>query len=154
MRSDYEDKLEAETDRLLSQMREMEAPGSLLPRVLAAIERRTALPWYRLPWQAWRIELRIVSLALLLGAFGCLCVACWQLTRAAGFEIAMQEVGKVFSGVSLIWNTILVLLGAVGQVIKHFGTPVILASMLIIGFGYAVCLGLGTVYFRLALARR
>ncbi len=139
---------------MLKGLPELEAPATLQSRVLAAIKRREATPLYQLPWQAWRPEWRMASLALLLCAFGGLCFAGWQLTRVAGFEMASAEVGHVFSGLGLVWNVLTALGTAGGLVIEHLGTPVILASIVLIGFGYALFLALGTLYFRLALARR
>lgn len=153
MKPGYEE-LEARIDRMVKSLPELEAPATLHSRVMRAIERRAARPWYRLPWQAWRLEWRMASLALLLCAFGGLCFGGWELSRAAGVATASAKVGHVVSGFSLLWNVLAALGNAGCLVIKHFGTPVILASIVLIGFGYALCLGLGTLYFRLALARR
>jgi hypothetical protein len=153
MKPGYE-KLETRIDRMLKGLPELEAPATLRNRVMAAIERRAATPWYRLPWQAWRLEWRLASLALLLCAFGGLCFGGWELTKAADFEMASRALGRVFSAAALVWNVLAALGNAGCLVIRHLGTPVILGSLVLIGFGYALCLGLGTLYFRLGLARR
>ncbi len=154
MNSEYEKQLELEIDRALKGLPELEAPRGLMPRVMAAIERRAALPWYRQPWQEWPLALQTVSMLILLGSFGGLCVASWQLTRAAGFTLAMQEVGQLFSGIAVIWNILTVLVGAVVLVLKHLGTPVLAGCLVAVGLGYAICVGLGTLCVRLAFARK
>ena len=154
MNPQYEKELELEIERRLRSLPELTAPATLARRVMEAIEQRRALRWYNLPWQGWPLSLRVASLALLLTMFGGLCFASFQLTRAAGFSAAFQEVANLFSGLNTLWNIIDVLLGAVVLVAKHFGAVFMIAGLIIVGFGYAVAFGLGTACVRLAFARR
>src|SRR5690348_16400802 len=109
MNPEYEQNLEAQVDRVLKELPELSAPGTLMPRVLGVIARRRALPWYRQPWPVWPIALRVATMIFLLASFGGLCVASFELTRAAGFVNAMQEIGHTFSGLSSVWNVLTVL---------------------------------------------
>jgi hypothetical protein len=152
MNSEYETELEIE--RELKGLPELKAPATLARRVMLKIQERRSVRWYNQPWQAWPVALRVTALAVLLTMFGGLCVASWQLTRAAGVSAAMQEVSSLFSGLTTIWNTFNVLLGTIVLVAKHFGTGFIIGCVLIAGVGYSLCLGLGTAYVRLAFARR
>ena len=154
MNSDYQKDLELEIDRELNRLADLEAPSTLSRRVLLAIERRRGLKWYRQPWQNWPMPLRIAALVMLSVMFGGLCFASWRLTRAAGFAAAVEEVGGLFSGLGTIWNIINVLLGAVVLVFKHMGTAFLIGCAAIAALGYALCLGLGTAWVRLAFARR
>jgi hypothetical protein len=154
MNSDYEKNLEQQIDRALKQLPDLAAPRRLLPRVLQTIARRHALPWYRQPWQMWPAALRVCTLVLLLASCGALCMACWQLTRAAGFSVASQELAQTFSGVTALWNAVNALLGAVVLVAKHLGTTFIVGCGVALGLGYAICLALGTACVRLAYVRR
>jgi hypothetical protein len=154
MNLEHESELEFEISRELNQLPDLEAPVTLSSRVMLAIERRRALRWYSKPWQDWPMPLRVTTLALLSIMFGGLCFASWRLTRAAGFSAAMQEVGGLFSGLTTIWNIINVLLGAIVLVVKHLGTGFMVGCAVIAGLGYALCVGLGTAWVRLALPRR
>jgi hypothetical protein len=154
MNSEYQKDLELEIDRELKQLSELEAPATLSRRVMLAIKERQALRWYSQPWQNWPKGLRIAALVLLSSLFGGLCVASWQLSRAAGMSATMQEIGGLFSGLTTLWNIINVLLGAIVLVAKHLGTGFIISCALIVGLGYALCLGLGTACVRLAFARK
>ena len=154
MNPEYEKELEQEIDRELKGLPELIAPFALSQRVMAAIERRRALPWYHQPWQYWPMPLRIAAMVFLSLMFGGLCLASWQLTRAAGVSAALQEIGGLFSGLGVIWNIINVLLGAIVLVARHLGTGFIIACFAIAGLGYALCLTLGTAWVRLASARR
>ena len=154
MNPNYEKQLEARVGRALRELPELEAPRELMPRVLAAIALRKPLPWYRQPLPVWPLGLRVAALAFLLASFSALCVASFQLTRAAGFTNAVQEISQTFSFVGSIWNVVSALLGAVVLVLKHMGTGFIVGCCLLAALGYAVCIGLGTACVRLAYARK
>ncbi|HTL54481.1 MAG TPA: hypothetical protein VL361_02330 [Candidatus Limnocylindrales bacterium] len=154
MNSEYQKNLEARIDRALKALPDLPAPRHLLPQVMQKIARLNSLPWYQQPWQAWPVALRATTLAFLLASCGGLCIACWQLTRAAGFAAATQEIAQTFSGITAIWNTVNVLLTALVLVLKHFGTAFIIGCCAAFAFGYAICVGLGTACVRLAYSRR
>jgi hypothetical protein len=154
MNPEYDRQLEREIDRQLKGLPELQAPATLSRRVMATLQGRRVLPWYHQPWQYWPPPLRVAAFAFLSLIFGGVCVASWQLTKAAGVSLALQEVGGLFSGLTTLWNTLNVLLGAVVLVAKHLGTGFIVACAAIAGLGYALCLTLGTAWVRLASARR
>lgn len=153
MNSDYEQKLATRIDRALKALPELEAPGTLRPRVMAAIAARQQVAWYQRSWEYWPPALKVFSMAVMIAGFGGLCVAAWQLTQAAGYTAAIEEIGARLAWVGTIWKTLAVLVSAFGLVIKQLGTPFIAACLLALAIGYATCVGLGTVCVRLALAR-
>ncbi len=134
MSLEYEKRLESEIDKELRALPELIAPHSLFLRVMAAIESRLNLPWYRQSWQGWPLALRAVSLVILLALFGGLCFATWKF--------------------SAILHAVSVVLGSLVLAVKQLSTAVIICCLVALGFGYAMCVGLGTVYLRLALSRR
>jgi hypothetical protein len=154
MHPEQQRELEQEIDQALRGLPDLQAPASLRARVMLAIERRRALRWYNQPLQNWPMPLRVTAIAILLGLFGGLCFASWRLTRAAGVSAAMQEIGGMFSGVTTVWNVVNTLLSAIVMVVKHLGTAFMIGCLVIAALGYAMCLGLGTAWVRLALARR
>jgi hypothetical protein len=154
MKSDYEKLLEAELERELKALPELKAPESLSRRVLAEIRHRRALPWYHQSWQHWPMPLRVLALSFLCLMFGGLCLASWQLTRAAGVSAALQEVGELFSGLKTIGNLITVLGGTIVVIAKSLGTGFIILCFSIAGLGYALCLTVGAAWVRLASAHR
>jgi len=154
MKPDRENQLEHQVDQLLKRLPEMDAPRTLTLRVMAAIHARTALPWYRQSWQTWPVPLQAVTLIVLVGSFGGFFYAAWELTRAAGYSAVQQEIGEMFSGASAIWNVIAVLLSAVRLVVERLGTGFIVGCIAAAALAYALFIGLGTVYVRLAFAQR
>ena len=154
MNAEYEKQLEAVVRRELDALGELEAPPEIARRVMRIIEQRAALPWYRREWQTWPLALRIGSLAGLVAAFACLCFESSQLARFAILTPAAREVSGWFSLANASWNAVNVLTNAMGLAFRSLGPAVLIGSAVLLLFCYAACLGLGTIYWRLAYARR
>ncbi len=154
MNPDYEKELELEVDQALRSLPELPAPRTLAPRILAAIRARTAQPWYRQGWQFWPAPLRYAALSLLLGSFGGLCFASWQLTRAAGVQLAWQEVSRTLAGVFALGNALLVVLNGLVLMLKQLNSAILLGCVAGLALAWGICLALGTACVKLAMARR
>jgi hypothetical protein len=154
MNPDYDKQLEAAISRELKALPELAAPGMLASRVMAALEQRARVPWCRRSWQRWPVAWQAAALVVLLVLFGGLCLAGWELSQAEATTFALHRVGEWFSGLSMIENTFNVLVSAAVLVVKKLGTGFIVTCLVAAGIGYAMCVGLGTVYFRLAFAKR
>lgn len=152
MNPDYEQQLEAEISRELKNLPELKAPESLMTRVMATLEARSFNPRPERAWQTWPAVLRWASLVLLLAVFGGLCFAGWKLSQTAIVALVWDRVGSWFSAVGALGHTLDVLCGSAVLVLKHLGTGFIIACLVALGLGYAMCLGLGAVYARVALA--
>lgn len=154
MNGNIEKQLEALIDRELKQLPALPAPPTLLPRVLAALGHRAALPWYRSDWQAWPFRLQVASLACLAAMFAGLCFGSWQLSEAAMVGEATQTLRHWFSGFAFVWSTLAVLGNALVLAAKNLG-PLAVWACIIAGLAtYLSCLGLGTAFVRLAVVRR
>ena len=57
--------LEQHVDRALADLPPLTAPGTLLPRVLAAVQAWADRPWYQRAWLTWPVGLQVASAALL-----------------------------------------------------------------------------------------
>jgi hypothetical protein len=153
MNPDYDQQLASAISRELKTLPELAAPASLASRVMAAIESRLHVPWYRRPWVTWPVALRMASFATMLAVFSGLCVAGWELSQTETSLSAMHRAGQWFSGLNTIGNLFNILAGSVTLVVKKLGTTFIIACLIAAGLGYAMFMGLGTVYFRLAFAK-
>jgi hypothetical protein len=154
MNPDYDKRLEAEISRELKALPELAAPATLVNRVMTTIEQRARVPWYRRSWQMWPVALQAAALVVLLALFGGLCLAGWELSQARATTLALYKAGEWFSGLGVIINTFGVLANAVLLAVEKLGTGFIVACLVAVALGYALCVGLGTVYFRLALAKQ
>jgi hypothetical protein len=146
--------LEIEIDRELKSLPEIPAPAALISRVMATIELRAALPWFRRAWHTWPGPLQGGFLVAMLALLSGICFGAWEVTHTATFALAIQKVGGWFSGVTAIWTALNALAGVIVALIKQLNTAVVIAFMIAAGLGYAIFLGLGTMYVRLALAKR
>jgi hypothetical protein len=154
MSSEHEKRLEIEMDQELKRLPELEAPRTLAPRVLAAIAWRASVPWHRRAWETWPIAVRTAAVLVLLALFGGLCFAGWELPHSGVFAAVASEISHLGSGLNTFWNTANDLAGAAVTVAKHIGTGLVIALFAAMGLGYAMLLGLGTFYVRLAVAHR
>lgn len=154
MSLEYERKLEAETDRELKALPDIAAPATLVARVMAAIEKRAALPWFRRAWDTWPGPLQGVFLVALLALFGGMCYGGWEASHTATFGLAVHKISGWFSGLAAIYTAFNALAGAIVALIKQVNSTILLAIFCAAGLGYAIFLGLGTMYFRLAFAKR
>lgn len=154
MNAEYEKQLESVVRRELDALGELEAPPEIARRVMRVIEQRAAAPWYRREWQAWPLGLQAGSLAGLLAAFACLCSGTSQLAQFASLTATAREVTGWFSLANAAWHAVNVLANALGLALGSLSPAVVISSAILLLFCYATCLGLGTIYWRLAYARR
>lgn len=154
MKPEYEKQLEREIDRELKALPELPAPPGLTARVRLTIERRAEQAWYRQPWQMWSTALRAASLALLLVLFAGLCLLGVWLGHSDILVGAAGRLSPLLASVSAGGNALNALWGAGVLAVKQVGTGLLWAGAVALVIGYGMCLGLGTMCVRLALARR
>jgi predicted lysophospholipase L1 biosynthesis ABC-type transport system permease subunit len=154
MNPEYEKRLEAEISRELKSLPELAAPAALVNRVMTALAERARVPWYRRSWQMWPGPLQTASLVVLLALFGGLCFAGRELSHAQATTLALHRVGEGFSQFGVITNTLSALVNAAWLAVMKLGTGFIAACLVTVGLAYVLCVGLGTMYFRLALAKQ
>jgi hypothetical protein len=154
MNLDNDRHLELEISRELKALPELTAPATVANRVLAALKLRLNVPWYRRSWVTWPLALRMASLAAMLALFGGLCLAGWEISRTETIVSATHRAGQWFSGLNTIGSVLNILAGSAALVVKKLGTTFIVACLVAACLGYAIFLGLGTVYFRLAFTKR
>lgn len=154
MRGQHEKRLAADIDQALRALPNLPAPRTLLPRIMSALEKAPVLPWHSQPWELWPAGLRLAALIILLGSFGGLCLAGWELGRAEGLALALREVRDWCSPISAVWNVLNALLGASLLVVKQLGVGFISAGLVALALSYGLCVGLGAAWVRFAFARR
>ena len=154
MNENENSQLEAAVDRELKALPDLRAPQRLLPRVMAVIEQRAGLPWYRRAWQTWPLPLQVVSMLVLLVAFAGLCFGSWQLVQGPAAAAATSEASGWFRMLNTSLSTLGVLANALVLAVRSLGPLVLSGIVMALLLGYAACVGFGTLYVRLAFARR
>lgn len=147
------DTLETAMHEKLRRLPELSAPATLLPRVMAAVRARAALPWWRRSWWEWPIAARTVftglvtaSVALLI-YFGSPLLT--GLTTTASASVPSHWLATItdfVKGLESVANAGAVVWRAAAQ-------PVILGLLVISSAMYLLCVGAGTMFVRLALRR-
>src|SRR5471030_2753064 len=99
--SDHHDKLEQLISRTLREQPPRRAPRALEQRVLAELERRAALPWWRQSFAHWPLAAR-GSFFVLSAAVAALMVASlFAMTRSSAAAQAASEVSARFAWLEL-----------------------------------------------------
>jgi hypothetical protein len=148
------DPFAAALDRELKRLPELPAPATLIPRVQAAIEQRAAQPWHRRPWPQWPTPARAAALAALLAIFAAICFGAWQVSQGETFTGAARRIGAWFASLGVTVNALATLLRAGALTMKQLG-PVFLTALLLMAVCvYATCIGMGTLLYKYAFARR
>jgi len=154
MNHDYEKQLEAAIDRELKGLGELPAPATLASRIMRVVGQHAALRWYRRAWQTWPVAWQVVSLTALLVVFGGVCFGVVGLSHAASATAPAHEIGGWLASVVAVFKTLGVLAEAAVLAVRHLGLALLIGCIVGIALAYAACLGLGTAWMRLALARR
>ncbi len=146
--------LAAAIDRELKHLPELQAPATLMSRVLSTLERPVLPPWYRRAWQTWPAPLQAAGMAVLLVFLAALCLGTWKLTQSASLARALHTAATQFSGLTALWAAVNAICGVFVLAVKQLNTTILIAACAAMALAWAMCLGLGTVCVRLALARR
>jgi hypothetical protein len=149
MHRDPKDSLEAWADRALKQLPERRAPAHFAPKVLAAIQKRRVLPWYRRPWLTWPRQFQVLSVGSL-GTLGTGAVWAMGAARAA----ATPVVATVKNDASSVWNILNALSQALTLAAAQVPSYIWIGLVSVIAVAWLSCLALGTACWKLAQTSR
>ena len=150
MQNEREDKLAERIQRELDRLPLLNAPASLLPRVMAAVEARVHLPWWRRSWSTWptgyRVLFLLVSVVLAAGcAYGLSVVG-----EDVSFPSLKTAVSGSFAFLRPVWELVLALGNALVLVVRSGGPLLLWVLGLTVTAVYLASVGLGTLCYRVA----
>lgn len=154
MNPEQQQRLEREIDRALKALPEMQAPAQLLGRVMARIEVAAARPWYQRSWSEWPAPAKWTTLLALGLIFAGVCFAYWKAPEAQFLQPLMARLHSLANLADALWSVLGALGGLITGALRNLNTWVLVGCAAMAVFGYVLCVGLGTVYFRVAMARR
>jgi len=141
-------------DEELRQLPDVEAPETLIPRVMAIVLAKAKLPWWRQTWWHWPapaqvfVVLSFVGLVIGLSCYG---PQAWDALAGSplGHTVAgwLQALTPLADCLSALVNAFALILRQTGTLALILGAAVCLAL-------YLSCLGLGTMMYRVAFAKR
>lgn len=154
MNEPFEPRIADRVHRELRQLPDHRAPATLAPRVLAALAARRRAPWWKKSWADWPPGLRVVFLTVSLALAGGLVLAGLQLPPLSAVADGLTgTMSGWWSGVEPYLAVVLRLGDALWLTIKAAPPQVLWAVAAMVGLAYAVCVGLGTLGYRVALNR-
>ena len=133
--------LESAVDRELRQLPLPQAPHTLLPRVLAAVQHWAQRPWYARAWVTWPVGWQVASLAALM-LLSSSSLAVFPIVQAAaagrastfmaGVASTAQRVEMTTTAVRILWSTLL------QPFVTYVFTLVVLMCLACAAFGAAL----------------
>jgi hypothetical protein len=145
MKPDYEKKLEAEIERRLKELPELPAPLALAGRVMAMIDARASMVWYRQPWPQWPLLPRTALFVLLASAFA---GVCYLADNFQARHINLPLGSRAQQTITFLGSLRPSFLGWVSQVNSSY----LIGFGVAVGLSYLLIIGLGATLFRIAWA--
>jgi hypothetical protein len=140
-------------DRELDQLPERQAPETLMPRVIAAIEARAKQPWWQRSWWTWPPAARLLSVLLITGIL----VACINVSlmgwESSLFGALTAKAGSVLSAAGVLLRCLEVVGGSLALVLRSVNGWALAGLGLVGVIMYLSCVGLGTLIYRVAYVR-
>jgi len=144
----------AALDAELRQLPDVQAPETLIPRVMAVVRAKAKLPWWRRTWWHWPPAAQVL---LLLGFVG-LMIGLSYYGPLAWNGLATSHLGQTLGGwlqaLTPLWDCLAALINAFALVIRQARTlALVLAAGICLAL-YLSCLGLGTMMYKVAFSKR
>jgi hypothetical protein len=121
-----------------------------VPRVLAAIRERRELRWWRRSWWNWPPAAKLAFVVLALSVAGLVLGGGWMVENIDGFSSAILD---WFKNLPSLLDPAAPLANAAGLVWQRAIYPVLLAALALSLGLYLMCLGMGTLFVRVAIKR-
>jgi len=145
---------EARLDRELKRLPDRPAPATLMPRVLAAIQARARLPWYRQDWSTWPRFAQGFSLAVLSLLLGALTYACLHFPELGAPDAFRAQLDTWLAPLVALWTVAQALGGVAVALCSKAGGWVCLGLGIVCLAAYLSAVGAGTMLYRLACGKR
>lgn len=148
-----EQKLEQLIDRTLRALPPLAAPPSLEARVLVALARRAALPWWRKSFAHWPLAARGAFFVVSALIVALLIAALLALSRGEGAQF-LPQLGSRFSWITALRETGAALADAVVAIVRAMPPLWLYGTIAFFAGCYAVLVGVGATAWRVFQLQR
>jgi hypothetical protein len=124
------------------------APDSLESRVLAAIERRAAIPWYHQSWSYWPAAVRTAFVVLAMGVTGAVVAAFYSGFNEVNTSGVMAQASEKLSVFTKIYHVAAWMADLGAQLVASIPSPWLYGGGAVIAVFYATFFGLGAAAYR------
>lgn len=138
----------------LRRLSDRPAPATLIPRVMSRIQAKSLVSWWQRPCLTWPALAQAVSILLLCGLVGAIrfwfgdSSLHWNLNQVPESAIGwLSPLSGIATGLATLLKALVIVTQQAGQ---FFWLAALSVSLL----AYLSCLGVGTVFYRLAFARK
>lgn len=142
----WEEKLAEE----LESLPDLQAPATLVPRVMERLRQIPPAAWYQSSWWQWPMGLRVVSIpfaALVLVGLGVLSLMLGDLGLWSKLSGLCTQAGMTVGEVVDVFEAVL---GAPTTFWHRYGQPILLGVASLMLATYLTCVAAGTALYRLA----
>jgi hypothetical protein len=139
-------------DRALAQQPSINAPQTLLPRVMAAVQAWAARPWYERAWFTWPRILQIASLS----ATALVVVAVWAaMPLANGFidRLYASAVGSLGGGVASRMQRLDATIAGAQVLWRALVEPILAYAAVVVAAMYIACATVAVALGRILFGR-
>jgi hypothetical protein len=150
MPPEFDPKLERIIDQELRKLPDLPAPQTLAPRVLAAIRARAAKPWWQQSWWNWPLAAQVAFVAVAIAIAGLFTQSGWMVDDSV--RSYSQQVTEQATTLSAFLDKLQPLVN-VFAVLWQKGQPLLLYAVALAMALYLACVGVGTIFVRVALRR-
>jgi hypothetical protein len=151
---EYQDRLERLIDDELKRLPPVQAPESLLERVIAAIEEERGKPWWQKPWTAWPRGVQSFFIASLFGLGASLVYALSHASTGASAQWISLKMAGPSAALDTAFNVFVTLFNAFFLLLQTAAGSWLIVAVASITILYAASVALGVAWFRVALSRR
>jgi len=151
MQTEPDPHLEEFIHQALRQLPELEAPKTLAPRVLAALQAQADRPWWQQAWWNWPLTAKAAFVAIALALVGLVGGGGWWVGH--GVTNYSQQVSERMAPFSGLWQSLPSLSTLWAALLNHTNQSLLIFAVIAAGAMYLLSVGLGTMCFRLALKR-
>jgi hypothetical protein len=148
---DRDEKLERLIQQTLRELPARRAPRTLEHRVLAELERRAALPWWRKSYAHWPSPVRAGFFLISATVAAMIVAGIFVLTRGS---IGTEAVGEISTQVASIRAFFGTVVDKTLMVFNAIPTLWLYGAIALIGSCYAALIGIGAVAYRTIRAHR
>jgi hypothetical protein len=146
--------LEEFVRKALAAVPERRAPRSLEVRVLAEIDRRAALPWWRRSYAHWPLPARGVFFVAAAAAAVVLIAAGMTVFRDSDAVRSAGEVARHFAWLEVAGSALETLLSATRNIVLSLPALWVYGALAMVGACYAMLIGVGAAAYQTYFVRR